>query len=122
MINKLEELLKHVDSTTALLTRTKQQMPLNRGQRECVEEEFEQLQTLVTLKVKYSSMNGSMQVSNCHKTLLRKIRWRPPTGAKKVKRARSLTRTRSRALLDTKQVRALTRMQGSWGSLSKEAQ
>ena len=56
MINKilLEELLKHVDSTTALLTRTKQQKPLNRGQRECVEEEFEQLQTLVTSKVKDS--------------------------------------------------------------------
>ena len=54
MINKilLEELLKHVDSTTALLTRTKQQKPLNKRQRDCVEEEFEQLQTFVTSKVK----------------------------------------------------------------------
>ena len=68
MINKmlLEELLKHVDSTTALLTRTKQQKPLNRSQRECVEEEFEQLQTLVTSKVKDSfneRVHASIQLS-----------------------------------------------------------
>ena len=48
----LEWLVKHVDGTTAILTRTKQQKPLNKRQRDCVEEEFEQLQTFVTFKVK----------------------------------------------------------------------
>ena len=62
----LEWLVKHVDGTTAILTRTKQQKPLNRSQRECVEEEFEQLQTLVTSKVKdsfYERVRASIQLS-----------------------------------------------------------
>ena len=94
----LEWLVKHVDGTTAILTRTKQQKPLNKRQRDCVEEEFEQLQTFVTFKVKdmfKQRVHASLKLSLA---ALETIRRRSPTGAKKVKRARSLTR-----------------MQGSWG-------
>ena len=48
----LDELLKHVDGTAAILTRGKQQKPLNNRQRDCVEEEFKQLQNFVTLQMK----------------------------------------------------------------------
>ena len=44
--------MKHVDGTTAILTRGRQHNPLNNRQRDCVEEEFKQLQNFVTLKVK----------------------------------------------------------------------
>ena len=48
----LKELLQHVDGTKAILTRGKQQKPLNNRQRDGVEEEFKQLLNFVTLKVK----------------------------------------------------------------------
>ena len=48
----LDELLKHVDGTTAILTRGKENKSLNNRQRDCVEEEFKQLQNFVTLKMK----------------------------------------------------------------------
>ena len=45
----LDELLKHVDGTTALLTRTKAQLPpLNTTQRSTVQAEFRKLQSAVT--------------------------------------------------------------------------
>ena len=44
----LEELLKHVGGTKAILTRGKQQKPLNNHQRGSVQQQFKQLQNAVT--------------------------------------------------------------------------
>ena len=48
----LEELVKHVDGITAILTRGKENKSLNNRQRDCVEEEFKQLENFVTSKMK----------------------------------------------------------------------
>ena len=58
----LEELVKHVDGTTAILTRGRQQKPLLKRQRDCVEEEFKELLNFVTLKVK-EMFNARVSVS-----------------------------------------------------------
>ena len=44
----LDELLKHVDGTTALLARSKAQIPLNTTQKATVQAEFQKLQSAVT--------------------------------------------------------------------------